>query len=156
NRILRYRKPTSLPADQQPVPDLCIGQSSFNTRTPNAPNQQIGNQGILLNSGNGTVFTGAIAFDTNKNLWFTDSGNNRVLRFPASAINSNSTSGSTVFLPTADLEIGQLDFVSKQPTLPSSDTGRRTRNQLNTPTAIAFDSAGRLYVGDTNGSDPYG
>src|SRR5262249_43553027 len=124
NRVLRFRKPLTVPADQQPIPDLCIGQSSFNTRTPNAPNQQITNQGILLNPGGQTIFRAAIAFDraSPPNLWLTDSGNNRVLRFPGTAI-----SGNNIFLPSADLEIGQLDFVSKQPILPSNDAGRHIR-----------------------------
>ena len=51
----------------------------------------------------------------------------------------------------AKLEIGQLDFISRQPALPLTDAGRKTVNQLATPNAINFDSAGRLYIA---GSDP--
>ena len=81
NRILRFRKPFATPPDQL-TPDLCIGQPSFNTNNPNYPLGQAAtptDKGIALNIGNGSVFTGAITFDTQHNLWFTDAGNNRVL-----------------------------------------------------------------------------
>ena len=150
NRILRFRKPMAVPADQQYVPDLVIGQPNMNSKVANAPAGQVGTKGIALAANNGT-FTAAIAFDSSKNLWLTDAGNERVLRFPYSAI-----SGNNVFGPDADMELGQLDYTSVQTTqVPGSDTGRRIKNQLNVPTALAFDSVGRLYVGDYNPADPY-
>jgi uncharacterized protein (TIGR03437 family) len=150
NRVLRFRKPLSVPADQQLVPDLVIGQSSMNSRVANAPNGLVTAKGIAF-SVNNTSLTGAIAFDRNKNLWLTDPGNARVLRFPSAAI-----SGNNVFAPDADMELGQLDYTSVQtPAVPGTDAGRRTKNQLNVPTALAFDAVGRLYVGDYNPSDPF-
>ncbi|MBS1858566.1 MAG: hypothetical protein JST11_24570 [Acidobacteria bacterium] len=150
NRILRFRKPLSVPPDQPNAPDLVIGQTSLNSRVVNAPNGLVTAAGIFTNSGS-TIITGAIAFDSSKNLWFTDPGNNRVLRFPYSAI-----SGNNVFAPSADVELGQLDFNSVQTALvPGTDTGRRTKNQINTPSAIAFDAAGNLYVADYNPGDPF-
>jgi uncharacterized protein (TIGR03437 family) len=143
NRILRFRKPFNLPTDQQPVPDLIIGQANINGRNPNAPN------GLSTNN---VSLTGAIAFDRTNNLWFTDALNNRVLRFPASAI-----SGNNVNFPDADMELGQLDYTSVQTTLvPATDAGRRIKNQLNVPTALAFDSAQRLYVADYNPNNSFG
>ena len=150
NRVLRFRKPLSVPADQQNVPDLVIGQSSLNSKTANAPSGQVTTRSIAFSSNN-TNFTGAIAFDSGKNLWLTDAGNARVLRFPYSSI-----SGNNVFAPDADMELGQLDYTSVQPTpVPGTDQGRKIRNQLNVPTALAFDAKGRLYVGDYNPADPF-
>ncbi len=148
NRVLRFRKPFAA-TDQSP--DLCIGQPSFSTTTTNYPTGQFASpsdKGIALNN-NGTVFTAAITFDTQGNLWLTDSGNNRVLRYAAKDI-----SGNNVFAPVANLEIGQLDFFSKQPALALNGVGRLTLNQLATPAAIAFDALGRLYAADADPGNP--
>ena len=51
---------------------------------------------------------------------------------------------------SANLEIGQLDFFSRQPNLPSTPAGVLTLNQLASPAAIAFDTAGRLYIADSD------
>ncbi len=146
NRILRFRKPFATPPDQL-TPDLCIGQASFNTRIVNYPGGQAGTPtatGIALN--NGSVFAAAIAFDAQHNLWFADAGNNRVLRYTAADVAKGG------FGLTADREIGQLDFISRQPNLPSTALGLQTLNQLATPAAIAFDTAGRLYIADSDSS----
>jgi uncharacterized protein (TIGR03437 family) len=148
NRVLRFRKPLNVPADQQHVPDLVIGQTSFNTKIANAPNGLVNAKGIALATNN-TTFTGAIEFDAQGNIWLTDAGNARVLRFPASAI-----SGNNVFGPDADMELGQLDYTSVQATpVPGTDVGRRTKNQMNVTTALNFDKAGRLYVADYDPTD---
>src|SRR5262249_7218738 len=128
-----------------------IGQTNVNSgRTANAPNGLVSSKGIALSSGN-TTLTGAIAFDRNNNLWFTDALNNRVLRFPSAAISGNSPPA-----PDADMELGQLDYTSVQtPLVPGTDAGRRIKNQLNVPTALAFDSSQRLYVADYNPGDPF-
>ena len=73
--------------------------------------------GIALN--NGTVFLGAIAFDTQHNLWLADAGNNRVLRYAASDV----AKGGFATTISANLEIGQLDFISRQPNLPATRQG---------------------------------
>jgi uncharacterized protein (TIGR03437 family) len=150
NRILRFRKPFNVPADQQPVPDLVIGQTNVNSgRSANAPNGLVSAKGISLTTNNGTL-TGAITFDRQNNLWFTDAVNNRVLRYPSSAISGNNPPA-----PEADVELGQLDYTSVQTTpVPGNDAGRRIKNQLNVPSALAFDSAQRLYVADYNPGDP--
>jgi uncharacterized protein (TIGR03437 family) len=148
NRVLRFRKPFGTPPDQL-TPDLCIGQPNFNSRTVNYPLGQANTpteKGIALNNGAGSVFTGAITFDAQHNLWFADAGNNRVLRYAASDV----AKGGFATTISANLEIGQLDFISRQPNLPA--TGAQTLNQLATPAAIAFDSAGRLYVADSDTS----
>jgi uncharacterized protein (TIGR03437 family) len=146
NRVLRFKKPFATPPDQL-VPDLCIGQTSFNSRIANYPLGQLTDKGIALNTGNGSVFIAAITFDPKTHdLWLTDAGNNRVLRYAASDV-----AKPNGFALTADREIGQLDFISKQPNLPSTAAGLQTLNQLATPAAIAFDTAGRLYIADSDG-----
>jgi uncharacterized protein (TIGR03437 family) len=147
NRILRFRKPFTTPP---PDPDLCIGQPSFNTINPNYPLNQAATptvNGIALNNGNGSVFIGAITFDTQHNLWFADAGNNRVLRYAAADV----AKGGFATAISANLEIGQLDFVSRQTNLPDTAAGVQTLNQLTIPAAIAFDSTGRLYIADSDG-----
>src|ERR1035438_535763 len=149
NRIMRFKKPFDTPPDQL-SPDLCIGQPSFNTILVNYPLGLAASptvNGIALNGGNG-VFIGALAFDTQHNLWFADAGNNRVLRYKAADV----AAGGFATPISADLEIGQLDFISKQPGLPDTAAGVLTLNQLTTPSAIAFDATGRLYIADSDGS----
>ena len=107
NRVLRYPKPFSQTG--QMFPDLYVGQPSLNSRVPNQPNGQVSAQGIFT-AGNNQVFVANIAFDSAGNLWMTDPGNRRVLRFPAAAI---AKGGGGL---TADIEIGQVDFVSTQKT----------------------------------------
>jgi uncharacterized protein (TIGR03437 family) len=136
NRVLRFRAPSTAPAGQQQIPDLCLGQPSFASRSANAPTG--------LQSEKGLSTPGALRFDKAGNLWVADSNNNRVLRFDSADI----AKPATPFNISARLEIGQLDFISKPVGLPVTDEGRKTVNQLNSPTAINFDSAGRLYIGD--------
>lgn len=148
NRVLRFRKPFATPPDQL-TPDMCIGQPSFNTNVANYPLGQPTEKGISLNSG--SLFIGAIAFDSQHNLWFADGGNNRVLRFAAADVAKADATKGTGFLLAANLEIGQLDFISKQPNLPNTQAGLMTLNQLASPGAVAFDSVGRLYIADSDG-----
>ncbi len=144
NRVMRFRQPFTTPP---PDPDLCIGQNSFNTISSNLGAATPAANGISLGIGN-TAFIAAIAFDPQHNLWLADAGNNRVLRYKAADV----AAGGFATKISADLEIGQLDFVSKQPNLPDTAAGVQTLNQLTTPAAIAFDSAGRLYIADSDGS----
>src|SRR5262249_13201513 len=64
-------------------------------------------------------------------------GNHRVLRIPASRLNSDKT-------PEADIVLGQADFASG-----SSNRGKTVgADTLNAPTALAFDAQGALYIAD--------
>jgi uncharacterized protein (TIGR03437 family) len=144
NRILRFKKPFTTPP---PDPDLCIGQNSFNTISPNLGAATPAANGIALNTGSG-YFIGAITLDAQHNLWLADAGNNRVLRYKAADV----AAGGFATKISADLEIGQLDFVSRQQNLPVTAAGVLTMNQLNIPAAIAFDAAGRLYIADSDGN----
>jgi uncharacterized protein (TIGR03437 family) len=135
NRILRFPKPL----DQQGEfvsPDLVIGQ-----KTPGSGNQF--NQGLpkptektLASNRAGSVFHATLAFDPQGNLWASDPGNHRVLRYPKANL-----SGSE---PAADLVLGQSTFISDDaPTVVQS-----TLLGLVLPSAIAVDSNGGVYVTD--------
>ncbi|MGA9207628.1 MAG: NHL repeat-containing protein [Terriglobales bacterium] len=76
----------------------------------------------------------SIAFDRSGNLWLTDTYNNRVLEFQPPFANGMA----------ASLVIGQADFVSS--------AAATTASGLDFPTGIAFDSAGNLWIGDTDNS----
>jgi uncharacterized protein (TIGR03437 family) len=142
NRVLRYPKPFS--QTSQVLPDLYVGQPSLNSRVPDQPNGLVSAQGIYTASNSG-VLAANIAFDSAGNLWMTDPGNRRVLRFPAAAI---AKGGGGL---TADIEIGQVDFVSAQKTLdPTNVNSQLVTNQFAVPDGIAFDVAGNLYVSDSD------
>lgn len=136
NRILRYPKPFSQTAGFQ-FPDLIIGQASFATAGGNTGGVK---PTTLLLTSNGTSsffpHTG-LAFDSAGNLWVTDTGNNRVLRFPASVLLPNQND------PAADTAIGQADLVSSIPAM-----SRISKAGLSFPTSVAFDSAGNMLVAD--------
>jgi uncharacterized protein (TIGR03437 family) len=142
NRVLRYPKPFSQTG--QVFPDLYVGQPNLNSRVPDQPNGLVGPQGIYTAS-SAQIFVANIAFDGAGNLWMTDPGNRRVLRFPAAAIVKG---GGGL---TADIEIGQVDFVSTQKPLdPANVNSPLVTNQFAVPDGIAFDAAGNLYVSDSD------
>jgi uncharacterized protein (TIGR03437 family) len=136
NRVFRFRTPFAQPSGQQQIPDLCLGQPSFGSRAGNAPTGLISEKGLSL--------PGALRFDRQGNLWVADSGNNRVLEF----LSTDIAKPASPFSIAAKTEIGQLDMISKADPLPASIAGEQRINQLQSPTAINFDSAGRLYIGD--------
>ncbi|MBI5245183.1 MAG: fibronectin type III domain-containing protein [Elusimicrobia bacterium] len=95
---------------------LVIGQSDFTTRT----------SGVSA----AKLTWPRIAFDASGNLWVSDEGNQRILRFAPPFSNGMS----------ADLVLGQADFISNAPGLAA--------NKLNTPTNLAFDAFGNLWAVD--------
>ena len=74
-----------------------------------------------------------VDIDANGNLWVADVGNNRVLRFPAHPVTGEIDDA-------ADLVLGQTDFNSAQP--------GKSLAKFHAPSAVRFDSRGRLYVTD--------
>jgi uncharacterized protein (TIGR03437 family) len=140
NRILRYAKPfAQFQQNGSVAPELWVGQPSLKTNAPNV-NGVVDAQGLNLS---GAPFTINMALDANNNLWVTDGGNRRVLRFPATQIAAGGGS------QTADLVLGQVDF--KSTNQPSPSSGNRTlANAFAFPTGIAFDSKGNLYVTDSS------
>ena len=89
NRVLRFLSPFANLTRIEP--DAVFGQPNFSSRTASSPTSSSLNQ------------PRAVAFDPSGNLWVVDGGNNRVLRFSAGVLNSqtppsadtviNSTSG---------------------------------------------------------------
>jgi uncharacterized protein (TIGR03437 family) len=147
NRVLRYPKPFSQTG--QPFPDLYVGQPSLSSRVPNQPNGQVNAMGIFTagttTGGTSQVYVAYIAFDSLGNLWMTDPGNRRVLRFPAVAIVKG---GGGL---TADIEIGQTTFDSTQKNLDPTNVNSPTQiNQFAVPAGIAFDAKDNLYVSDSD------
>ncbi len=137
NRILRYRSPLSHTTGSI-FPDLWLGQASLNSNTANYTGA-LSAQGLHL-SGSQSY----LAFDPQGNLWVSDPGNNRVVRFPASSFSCSGCGGGA-----ADAVIGQPNLTSSYTAL---NTGNQASavigNQFNIPGGIAFDAQGRLYVTD--------
>ena len=91
SRVLRFPSPFDNPSRVEP--DAVYGQPNFTTLSAPAASASTLKQ------------PRAVAVDSVGNLWVGDTGNNRVLRFNAAALNN--------FVPTsADMVIGQKDFVS--------------------------------------------
>lgn len=172
NRVLRFRSPFD---EQDPGKlELIIGQTqrlgfcanqdaaANNTcvavaNSASAPN----NSKLRLNAQYlGGVLASRIRFDTQGNLWVTDAGNHRVLRFPRDAVrlDSNITPAGTIDpVIRADLVIGQPDMESAAANrgrlnTPANEAPDRLKlDLLRFPNALAFDSQGRLYVADDLG-----
>lgn len=138
NRILRYPKPFQQP-DALKMPDLIIGQVNLNGSQANSP--VLSANTIALSTG-GRTFRSGLVFDSNGNLWFSDAGNNRVLRY------SKATLDRGLNGPAADVQIGQNSFTTVQQ---GGSSDPRQKNILITPSALAFDAVGRLYVTDSLG-----
>lgn len=125
NRVLRFPNPFANPTRAEP--DAVYGQPNF--------------------SGNGAGLSKtamnrprSVAFDPAGNMWVSDSSNHRILRFPASVLDSPTT-------PEADVVIGQKDFISGGANASQSGV---SASGLDTPFGITFDGAGNLYVADYN------
>jgi sugar lactone lactonase YvrE len=114
SRVLKFVPPFATGMNAS----LVIGQADFISLTPATTSTGL----------SGPEF---IAFDGSGNLWLTDTGNNRVLKYVPPFTSSMA----------ASLVIGQTDFVSSGLALAA--------NGLDFPTGIAFDRAGNLWIGDT-------
>ena len=127
NRVVRFLSPFANPARIEP--DAVFGQPNFTTRTAGATS------GSSLNQPR------SVAFDSAGNLWIADTGNQRVVRFAAGVL-SNPTP------PQADTVIGQRDFFGNTANAGGSVSGAG----FDTPSGLAFDSQGNLYVSDAKNS----
>jgi len=152
NRILRFPKPFSQ-TSAPPVPDLVIGQPNLTGHSANYAatlSTPINEQGIYTAAG---TYQAGLAFDASGNLWFTDTGNARVLRFPAANIPAPNV-GSTTGGIRADLAIGQPSLTSTfTNSLAAQTNPMLIKNQFGAVTALGFDPAGRLYVVDGYGDN---
>ncbi|HYL38316.1 MAG TPA: hypothetical protein VEV17_20530 [Bryobacteraceae bacterium] len=138
NRILRYPAPFAQSGDILQV-DLVLGQPDLNSRAPNHSQSAPSARTLAFATSSG-IFRAGLAFDSQGNLWVSDPANNRVLRFPAGALQSGAANQ-----PAADLVLGQPDFVSN--VLPPN-IDRSKKNFLSAPSGLAFDPKGRLFVAD--------
>jgi uncharacterized protein (TIGR03437 family) len=137
NRILRYPSPFKQTGPLLAV-DLIIGQTNINSRSTNQGNSTPSATSLALFNGSNPFRVG-MAVDSSGNLWVSDPGNNRVLRFPS----ANLTAGNNA--PTADIVLGQSVFTSAA--IPSGVT-LQSKTYLNVPAGLAFDPAGNLFVAD--------
>ncbi|MBN8729691.1 MAG: hypothetical protein J0L64_04060 [Acidobacteria bacterium] len=142
NRIVRYPRPSSQPAGEPILADFLIGQTNFSGNRANQGGAATAST-LAFNTSSG-VFKVAIRFDASGNLWVTDAGNHRVLRYPASALSAGAANA-----PAADVSLGQTSL-SNNTGLPSSTAAnvRQAKNGLREPASLAFDQAGRLFVID--------
>jgi len=127
NRVLRFLSPFANPSRIEP--DAVIGQPNFSNRTAGSPSASTLNQ------------PRTVAFDPAGNLWVADAGNHRVLRFGASVLNGAAS-------PAADTVVGQRDFFGNTANAGGSVSGAG----FDTPSGLAFDAAGNLYVSDARNS----
>jgi uncharacterized protein (TIGR03437 family) len=139
NRVLRYPAPFAQTSDLLAV-DLIVGQPDLNSNSPNG-GQVAPTAGTLALANGGAVFRAGLAFDAQGNLWVSDAGNNRVLRYPVSALAAGSPNQ-----PAADLVLGQNDFSS---TALPPDPNRSAKDYLLQPAGLAFDPDGRLFIADS-------
>ncbi|MFN0168820.1 MAG: hypothetical protein ACKV22_20535 [Bryobacteraceae bacterium] len=131
NRILRFPKPFSQPADSI-FPDIVIGQTSFSA---NGANQGgLSDRSLFLGVQAARV---GLTFDAQGNLFVTDVGNNRLLRYSANDL-AEGRNG-----PRASLVLGQPDFTTN-----SAPANRDDKAKLVRPLSVALDSTGRIYVTD--------
>ena len=137
NRVVRYTAPFQQTSPLLAV-DLILGQPDPSSRLANQGQQSPSATTLSFTSGGGALHAG-LAFDSAGNLWVTDAGNNRVLRFSAGAL------AQGVNQPAADSVLGQGDFLSSA--LPFNPQ-RIGKNFLAAPSSVAFDPQGRMYVTD--------
>lgn len=151
NRIVRYPAPFSQTGSLLTV-DLVIGQKDLSGRAANQGTGAPSATSLFLSSGS-TFLRSGLAFDSSGNLWVSDAGNNRVLRYPSSVLGQGATNA-----PSADLVLGQTDFTLNQlpntagqsKCVPTNLTGSPCgKSYLSQPSGLAFDPAGRLFVPDS-------
>ncbi len=143
NRILRFPRPSQQTGDLI-QPNLVIGQSNFTSNIPNQ-NELNASAKTLAFVRDNASYRVALLFDPQGNLWVTDPGNHRVLRYPASVLGDGAANN-----PEADLVLGQADFTSRN-TFDLNQLGPLHKGGLRFPGSLALDSGGRLFVGDQVG-----
>jgi uncharacterized protein (TIGR03437 family) len=128
NRVVRFPSPFANTGSE--VPDMVYGQPNFTSQSANS--------GGTSSTSSSMASPVGVAFDSSENLWVVDSGNNRILRFPAASLNNLNP-------PAADTVLGQKDFVSSAANRGATVSGLG----LSTPLALAFDAQNNLYVSDS-------
>ena len=137
NRVVRYPKPTQQTGSLLTI-DLYLGQKDQTTGLPNQGLSAPTAKTLAFTTGS-SAFISGLAIQGN-DLWVSDPGNNRVLRF-GGLLAAQSPAND----PPADLVLGQTDFVTSA--LPGGIT-RSSKNYTAQPNALAFDQSGRLFAAD--------
>lgn len=158
NRILRFPKPFEQPAEETVQADLVIGQPDLKSNLPNRSSSAsaLPTAATLKTSAASIPGTqlATLAFDAEGNLWFTDSGNHRILRYPAAAVRGESNIGAGGADIEADLVLGQPEFVTATPNpgrLDPARGDRLRRDAIRFGGPLAFDSQGNLFFADDLG-----
>lgn len=141
-RILRYPRPFDNEMNRT-NPDLVIGQADFEGKDQNRGRGEsgVGADGIarLPATVDNHPAVQQLAFDSAGNLWFTDTFNHRVLRFP------RGQDGKVQGI--ADRVLGQLNMNTRNAAALSSQ-GLQDLSRLRYPVGVAIDPVGRIYVAD--------
>ncbi len=134
SRLLRYDSPF----ENDSVADEVWGQADFTGNLCNMGRPSPGPETLCFHSWSNRLtlnrYGNGAELDTEGSLWVADGGNNRVLRYPYDSENGE-------ILKVADLVLGQPDLYSNRP--------GASLDRLHAPSAVTFDSQGRLYVADT-------
>jgi uncharacterized protein (TIGR03437 family) len=167
NRILRFPSPFGESRTEQKA-DLVIGQATRIARNPNrststtaAPTAATLKSSLTVTTQQSAMlsaYLATLAFDSEGNLWATDPGNHRVLRYSSTDVNGPGNiqaNGAVEPEIAANRVLGQevMTTATANPGLfanaPQGQVAYRMRkNQLRSPAALAFDSVGNLYVAD--------
>ncbi|HSP66594.1 MAG TPA: hypothetical protein VLN48_02630, partial [Bryobacteraceae bacterium] len=142
NRILRYPAPFSQTGDVLIV-DLVIGQTS--TTSGIQPVTPVSASTLNLNIPSNGIYLGGIGFDPQGNLWATDAGNHRVLRYAKAVLNQAPPKNN----PAADAVIGQRDAFSNVSPDTDPTNNQKTLSTLRFPISLSLDPSGGLYVADS-------
>lgn len=134
SRLLRYDSPF----ENDSVADEIWGQADFTGNLCNMGRPSPGPKTLCFHSQSNRLtlnrYGNGAELDSEGNLWVADGGNNRVLRYPY-----DPESGE--ILKAANLVLGQPDLHTAAP--------GDSLDRLHAPSAVSFDSQGRLYVADT-------
>jgi len=147
NRVLAWKNAASFTNGQKA--DLAIGQPDRVTTFPEGPS---GVQRTSVYYG-GLTRPSGLAVDSNGNLYVADGGNNRVLRYPKTAIAAGFAGTTTQLEP--DLWIGQATVTagganySGNSSTPTAQGLYLSNGSTVLTTTLAFDSSGNLWVIDT-------
>ncbi len=135
NRIFAYNLPYTQIGLDNGQPDRVFGQELIANpwEAGNLPNR-----GLAV-SANGLNDVTALAVDADGRLWVVDSGNRRVLWF------DDPMNGNVVAATTADGVVGQPNMAASEPW---AGLGTPNAYGFDTPSGVAVDAAGGLWVAD--------
>jgi sugar lactone lactonase YvrE len=119
NRVIEFNAPSAATGEDA---DLVLGQIDFDHKAQAC-------------TATGITAPDDVKVDSSGNVWVSDSGNNRVLKFntPAAPMGED-----------ADLALGQANLTSNETEC--------TQQLMNYPCGIEIDSSGNIWVADTNNS----